>query len=172
MNNEEINIALKTLADKCDVAASIGRCGKVKNLGVFPSNHLPNCTEILTPGSFMIVNTDPVESKGTHWLALYCPARNVIEVFDSYGYSLDTYPVVKSFLIDRCRPKLLKTMEGSAVQEESADTCGAHCIFYLAKRILDKISMERIIGNIYSDNANLNDCLVLHYLIDHIYLYY
>jgi len=154
MNTGELEAELKKI-DKC----------QGNNLGVFAADVLPPCNLLLRRGNFMVVNTDPVGKKGTHWLAIYCPDGNTVEVFYSYGYDLDTYPVVKRFLIDRCQPKVIRTMEGSAVQEETSDACGAHCVFYLAMRVCHGKSMDDIVYNIYGENHIFNDCIALMYLL-------
>ena len=173
MNGTELKNALRRLEIKYQQQQQQQNKNLLRNCGVHPANMLPKCGQILNQGSFMIVNTDPVQSEGTHWLALYCPIENggdVIEVFDSYGFKLETYPIVKQFLVDRCHPLLVKTIEGVPVQDEKSDTCGPHCIFYLAKRILENRSMHEVVTECYGGCQLLNDCLVLHYLFDHIML--
>ena len=136
-------------------------------LGVFAANQLPACNIILQPGNFMVINTDPIEKSGTHWLAVYCPidsTEKIIEVFDSYGYVIETYPIVKDFLINRCLNEsfLLKTNIGQ-VQQEQSNFCGLHCIFFLGQRIKERVSMRKIINEIYTNNLKFNDCLALYY---------
>ena len=150
--------------------------------GVLGANQLPSCGFSLEPGDYLIVNTDPIEDKGTHWLAIYCyhqqeadgrelpqQQQKVVEIFDSYGYRLDTYPVIKQFIIDRCTTDsqlegfLIRKNDGQ-IQEEDSTVCGAHCLLYLALRLYYQLTMSDIIDKIYSDNLALNDCLALvHY---------
>jgi len=160
MNTDELNEALEKLDWKC----AGGGCSGNNNKGVFAADLLPPCNLLLRKGNYMIVNTDPVNESGTHWLAVYCPDDGTVEVFDSYGFDLETYPTVKRFLVDRCRPKLIRSMEGGPIQEENSDVCGAHCIFYLAMRMCHGLSMEDIVNSVYTNNLLLNDCLALHYL--------
>ena len=66
----------------------------VRLLGVFARDDLPGITSEIRPWC-LILNTDPKDQPGTHWLALYTPKENPIELFDSFGflpinYSLDS----------------------------------------------------------------------------------
>ena len=51
-------------------------------LGVFPRDKLPN--RLKYPCSF-IVNTDPSNLSGQHWLAFYFSENKHCTFFDSYG---------------------------------------------------------------------------------------
>ena len=59
----------------------------VRWLGVFARDELPDLTPEIRPW-FLILNTDPKDQPGTHWLALYAPIARNIELFDSFGLLL------------------------------------------------------------------------------------
>ena len=58
----------------------------VRWLGVFARVDLPYVTREKRPWC-LILNTDPKDLPGTHWLARYAPQSGRIELFDSFGFS-------------------------------------------------------------------------------------
>ena len=62
----------------------------VRWLGVFPRDELPDLSREIRPWC-RILNTDPKDKPGTHWLALYVPSVRSIELFDSFGFSPSMY---------------------------------------------------------------------------------
>ena len=62
----------------------------VRWLGVFASDELPDVTREKRPWC-LILNTDPKDLPGTHWLALYATQSGRIELFDSFGLSPRMY---------------------------------------------------------------------------------
>ena len=54
--------------------------------GAFSRNKLPDLPRE-SPPSCLILNTDPKDQPGTHWLALYAPKANPNEIFDSFSCS-------------------------------------------------------------------------------------
>ena len=53
----------------------------VRWLGVFARDELPDLTREIRLWC-LILNTDPKDQPGTHWLALYAPSARSIELFD------------------------------------------------------------------------------------------
>ena len=62
----------------------------VRWLGVFARDELPDLNREIRPWC-LILNTDPKDQPGTHWLALYAPSARRIELFDSFGFSPNMY---------------------------------------------------------------------------------
>ena len=62
----------------------------VRWLGVFTRDELRNLIRESRPWC-LILNTDPKDLPGTHWLALNAPSVGPIELFDSFGLSPITY---------------------------------------------------------------------------------
>ena len=58
-------------------------------VGTFPCDRLPKVPDKSRPRGY-IVNTDPHDQPGQHWMALWTQ-NNVCEVMDSYALPLDTY---------------------------------------------------------------------------------
>ena len=92
----------------------------VRWLGVFARDELPDLSSYIRPWC-LILNTDPKDQPGIHWLALYETIAGGIELFDSFGlspriYSLDFLdPLHMSFFL----------------QSFSSFVCGHYCIVYI-----------------------------------------
>ena len=95
----------------------------VRWLGVFARDELPDVTREIRPWC-LILNTDPKNQPGTHWLALNAPLSGGIELFESFClspsmYSLDFLdPLYSSF----------------SIQSPSNSVCGHYCIVYIYLR--------------------------------------
>ena len=95
----------------------------VRWLGVFARDELPELSREIRPWC-LILNTDPKNQPGTHWLALYAPIAGGIKLFDSFGlspriYSLDFLdPLHFSF----------------SLQSPSSSVCNHYCIVYIYLR--------------------------------------
>jgi len=88
---------VKPYLDK-DGAANFTRNRQhVRWLGVFARDELPDYTALLYHKErpfALVLNSDPRDKPGQHWLALFAPKNGPIELFDSFGqlpsyYSLD-----------------------------------------------------------------------------------
>ena len=95
----------------------------VRFLGVFARDELPDLTREIRPWC-LILNTDPKNQAGTHWIALYAPLSGGIELFDSFGFSpsihsLDFLDPLHSFY---------------SLQSPSTSVCGNYCIVYIYLR--------------------------------------
>ena len=58
-------------------------------VGVFAADQLPRKPKKRKPQAY-IVNTDPVNKRGTHWFGIYTE-KGCCEVMDSYGLPLNWY---------------------------------------------------------------------------------
>ncbi|KAL3072094.1 hypothetical protein niasHT_036321 [Heterodera trifolii] len=56
----------------------------VKEIRCFPSDQIPAGATTPVPYS-MVINVDPTDSPGTHWVAVYCEQPNRVEYYDSTG---------------------------------------------------------------------------------------
>ena len=72
----------------------------------------------------LILNTDPKDLPGTHWLALYATQSGRIELFDSFGFFPSMYG------IDSLNPLHLLY----SLQSRSSSVCGHYCIVYIYLR--------------------------------------
>ena len=92
-------------------------------LGVFARDELPDLTREIRPWC-LILNTDPKDQPGTHWLALYAPSARIIELFDSFGFSPSMYSL-----------DFLDPLHSSySLQSPSNSVCGHYCIVYIYLR--------------------------------------
>ena len=135
-----------------------------KVLGVFASNQIPSCEVLSLKG--LVTNTDPSHERGTHWLALL-DTGDTLEFFDTFGLSLDTYPIVFDYVI-RCKARKIRRVLGR-IQSYSSNACGLHCLLFLALRN-NGVSMNDIVTKVYTDNLTLNDCIALEYLTSKYYV--
>ena len=62
----------------------------VRWLVVFDRDELPDLNSEIRPWC-LILNTDPKDQPGTHWLAFYAPSARRIELYDTFGFSPSTY---------------------------------------------------------------------------------
>ena len=93
---------------------------KVRWLGVFARDELPDVTREIRP-CCLILNIDPKNLAGTHWLALYAPLSGGIELFDSFGFSPSMYSL-----------DFLNPLHSSfSLQSPSTSVCGHYCIVYI-----------------------------------------
>lgn len=113
MNNTEILRQLK---------------GYKRFIGVFPCDLLP----ALKPGQAMIVNTDPHDKPGQHWVAFYMSEDLTLEYFDSFGLP----PLVSQFrkYINRGAHKIF-SYSTVQLQHNNSETCGKHCIAFVKHRL-------------------------------------
>lgn len=94
-------------------------------IGVFASDKLPKLTQ---RPACLVVNTDPSNLPGTHWIAIFIPNKGKSIFFDSYGrFPWD----------DRFR-KFLKnsnnkgyTYNGKKIQSNFSNLCGQYCCTFL-----------------------------------------
>ena len=91
----------------------------VRWLGVFARDELPDLTRKIRLWCF-ILNTDPKNQEGTHWLALNALLSSGIELFESFGFSPSMYSL-----------DFLDPLHSSfSFQSPSTSVCGHYCIVY------------------------------------------
>lgn len=104
----------------------------------------------------IIVNTDPSNKPGKHWLALYVDQNRNAEFFDSYGFGLEHYSFVKDFLI-RNEVSLSKC-NTRQLQGSLSSTCGQFCLYFLFWRCRD-LPFEKIMSS-FAQSTDTNDIFV------------
>ena len=100
-------------------------------VGVFPCDLLPQ----LEPGQAMIVNTDPHNEPGEHWVAFYKSHAGCLEYFDSFGMP-PLVPILRKYINMSAHYNF--TYSTVHLQHESAQTCGNYCIAYVKHRLLNQ----------------------------------
>ena len=76
-----------------------------------------------------IVNTDPIDKPGSHWLAIFTK-NNFCEVFGSYGLPLNWYRPsdVAEWVFENFEIVISNAM---TLQEMNSQSCGQYALMYL-----------------------------------------
>lgn len=117
--------------------------------GVYACDQLSSITVNSYPKSF-VINTDPSNLPGTHWLALYFTDEMNGEFFDSYGHVPDEYNKHVINFIDRNAIQCEHNKK--ELQSDFSSVCGQYCIYYLFNRcrnipmysIVNKFSLDKL----------------------------
>ena len=133
-------------------------------LGVCPIDQLPSLplsTSPKTTGFCFIVNTDPSNLPGVHWLAVYIDAnkRRPGEVFDSYGRPPPLQ--LQRWLSKHCREWVYTKR---FIQGPLTDLCGVYCIFVLDERCTTGMTFAEIVKMHFGADATKNDAKMQRYL--------
>ena len=130
--------------------------------GVFASDRLPR--RVRDYPSAYVVNTDPSNKPGQHWLAIYFDGEERGEFFDSYGRAPNLYPrPILRFLRRNTRLPWIRNQR--QIQARLSTTCGQHCLFYLLHRCRN-IPMTSIV-DMFSSDLELNDVSVAEFIERH-----
>ena len=118
--------------------------------GVFPSDKLPK--KIDTYPACFVMNTDPANKPGVHWVAVYVDSDKNGEYFDSYGRPSEISEKLlrKYSKYWQCNTKRLQGMFSSV--------CGQYCIYFLLQRHYGE-PMAEIVAK-FTENHEENDFLV------------
>ena len=96
---------------------------RLRWLGVCARDELPD--RPMEKRSFaLVINTDPHDKPGQHWLAIYAPTEGAYELFDSFGLSPSFYA------LDFLEP----THSLDSFQSYSSSACGHYCIYFIYLR--------------------------------------
>ena len=92
-----------------------------KYLGCYASDQIP----IFQDKTFIILNTDPADKIGKHWVVLFKEKNNCYEFFDPLGNSPKNYKF-KNF------PNFAKLKYSSKIlQNPFKNACGYYCLYYV-----------------------------------------
>lgn len=98
-------------------------------VGVHPCDRLPQ----LKWGQAMIVNTDPHDQPGEHWVALYKSNLDCLEYFDSFGLP-PLIPNIRKYINLSSHSSF--TYSTVQLQHNTSETCGNYCIVFVKHRLL------------------------------------
>ena len=128
-------------------------------LGCFSDDELGKL--VLKPKCFLIVNLDISTKPGSHWLAMGI-FENSVEVFDSLGFDLFSWPSLPhgllTFLHKISLRKKIKVIP--KLQSKKSTLCGLFCVFYVMLR--SKFSLSAIL-NYFSSSLSANDRLLIRF---------
>ena len=83
-----------------------------------------------------IVNTDPHDEPGTHWIALWTEG-NTCEIMDSYDISLDVYGTAEPLKDWLDRHFKFQVANGKTLQSLFSQSCGDYALMYLVAKKKD-----------------------------------
>jgi len=144
MNSIEINNYLEKLFHENDEI----------DFGVLSADYLCKINFNELKDKFYIVNNQPSNMPGQHWLAI-SKIDNNLQFFDSYGMGTTFYGKYMQKFVKSSKNV---TESDRILQYQYSDTCGQFCIFYIAKRY-QGCSLEDIYKH-FSSNTKLNDEIV------------
>ena len=96
--------------------------------GVFAADRLPRRSQ---HGGY-VVNTDPHDKPGQHWLGLWVDGPQHLEIFDSYGLPLALYSNAALQKWFDQFPQL--TRSGQTLQALDSQACGHYTLQYLSAK--------------------------------------
>jgi hypothetical protein len=143
MNSYEIEKALRSNPITRDIF-----------VGVFPADQLP---EKEYPGAY-IVNTDPADQPGQHWVAFYCTEAGKLEAFDSFGKN----PGIYSDHIKEWMGTDYLILSNSVLQSDNSTLCGNYCLYFLLLRC-HNFSYEDVLS-IFCSDRKLSDFYVCKFI--------
>lgn len=121
--------------------------------GVRPADDLPRISRLST-SRFYILNTDPSDKPGEHWVAVYI--GETPEFFDSLGHSPSHYYNEFEYLLVNRGPKYM--YNAKRIQNYGSDVCGHYCIFYVVLRSMG-YSLKDIV-RVFNNDLYSNDRVV------------
>lgn len=124
--------------------------------GVYPLDYL---TDIKVKYGGYIINTDPSNQPGEHWVAVYFDVNLQGEYFDSYGL-----PPLHSEIINFLKRKSdVFTFNQECLQSVSSNSCGYFCYLYLSFK-LNGLSMNDYV-DFFTNKPKVNELLLNYYKI-------
>ena len=152
MNTSEVRLALH-----------LDSCTKYHVGNVCAVDELTSSLPIVNLPKIFIVNTDPHDLPGKHWVCLYVPYNAPIEFFDSLGHHPNFYsPLFEKFIYSHSDEFIYSTVP---LQSNYSITCGHFCLFYGVRRCRGA-SMNDIL-HLFSTNWVVNDKIVQNFVKEH-----
>ena len=129
-------------------------------LGCFAQNQFENFTVNQYP-TFMIVNTDSYNMKGSHWLAIGI-FEKTIEIFDPLGFQIFNWNQVPCQLLSFLHRMSLtrRVIVCPQLQSFESHFCGFYCIFYLILRQFTSLSYIVSFFHLLNRKLHRNDSIL------------
>jgi len=120
--------------------------------GIYACDQLPDLQSTLDPVA-IVVNTDPWNQPGRHWVCMYFDADGQGEYFDSFG--MRPPDIFERYMNSNC---FAWTFNKKRMQSLISRFCGHYCIWYcmMKNRRVTLTELE----NVMSTDTGLNDFLV------------
>ena len=93
--------------------------------GCYPSNKLPK----VEPPCYFVVNTDPSDKAGEHWVVVAILKNKKAYYFDSFGFP-PLVPAIASYLNKNSSEV---TYNSATLQHPDTKSCGLFCIDFIRK---------------------------------------
>jgi hypothetical protein len=133
---------------------------------VIPCDELDRLNIIRYP-LCLIVNTDPSDMPGDHWISIYIESKtSMLEYYDSYGNGINFYSIHFINFAKRLKRDILENIV--RLQSYNSTVCGYYALYFLCKRIQG--CEPKTIYCKFSINDKRNDKLVKTFIISKIYL--
>ena len=131
-------------------------------VGVFPYDGLPKNIKRLLHG--VIVNTDPHDKPGDHWVAIYIDKSNRGEFFCSFGFPVTFY---NKYFMSYYKDHGIKTVTSNEtrLQSDILRVCGYYTVYYLAHRC-NNIALSKIVEDFDNVDFHLNDTYIEDYIVN------
>lgn len=123
-------------------------------VGVFPSDRITR----LQANQGLIVNTDPHNREGHHWIAAYNVNNERIEILDSLSNKMLQKQINFKHLADNV-PIIINN---SDIQCTDSYLCGYYCICFLFFKVRHT-SFEEFLS-LFSNTCKVNDAIVLEFV--------
>ena len=121
-------------------------------LGVFSCDRLPIVSEL--PCS-LIMNTDPHDKPGQHWVAIHINSKRNGLYFDSYGFPPLNHEFTE-FLNQNCYNW---TYNRYMIQGYNTVTCGQYCVLFILLKTLGYKLADII--HLFTHDFQVNDEIVV-----------
>ena len=137
--------------DSHDLQHIVNQLKSLKRIfrGIYSSNNLPIYVDQY-PSAY-ICNTEPVGTRGSHWVAFWFQNVNECEFYDSFGKRPRDYsPNMRDFIDRNANVCIYNNVQ---LQSNDATTCGFHVLFYLYFRCKG-VSMINIVKTLANEPAD------------------
>ena len=122
--------------------------------GTVPCDRLPRTLPQEGPTAY-IVNTDPHDEPGRHWIAIWTEG-NVSEIMDSYGLSLEVYGTTDPIVEWLNRHSKYQLHNRQSLQSLFSQSCGDYALMYLIDRAEGR-SMQQFLNRFKKKDYVNND---------------
>jgi len=124
--------------------------------GVYACNELPD--EPFASPFAVVVNTDPIEEAGEHWVALISKRSDTVQYFDSYGH-IPINPEIYRFMLNFKHKEVCDFHFQSYLP--TSDVCGFFVVLFIKCRCIGMSTIDF--------KTNFTDCPILNDLLVQIY---
>jgi len=102
-------------------------CTKNTYQGIYPCDRLSEQTIQNVPCA-LVINFDPHDKPGSHWISLWFDKNKNVDYFDTYSRPLSVNPDIFDFV--HKNGKSVNYLSGDAIQSDDSSVCGHYCILF------------------------------------------